>query len=455
MKPRLLIVDDDEEIRTQMKWALAEDYDISLAQDRPSAVAEFKQSHPLVVLLDLGLPPHPANPQEGLATLSELLAIEPATKIVIVSGQGEKENALKAIGTGAYDFLGKPVDVEELKLLLKRCFHVATLEREYQKLQKFTEAQGFEGIIGGSVKMQGVFDSIRKVATADVPVLILGESGTGKELVAQAIHNKSSRNDGPFIAINCSAIPETLLESELFGHEKGAFTGATSQVKGRIETAAGGTLFLDEIGEVPLPIQVKLLRFLQQKTIERVGGRTQMTIDARVVAATNADLKKGMTNGTFREDLFYRLAVVQIVLPPLRDRETDIELLAKSFLQRFGGLNGKPNLLFSQEALRAMNHYKWPGNVRELENRVRRAVIMAEGKRISAADLELADVMSAPQSSTLKDARENLEREMVQVALRKHSGKITSVAAELGISRPTLYELMDKLGIVREPAGGN
>jgi two-component system NtrC family response regulator len=288
-------------------------------------------------------------------------------------------------------------------------------------------------------------------------VLILGESGTGKELAAQAIHRKSARKDGPFIAINCSAIPETLLESELFGHEKGAFTGAHAQLKGRIETAGGGTLFLDEIGEIPLPVQVKLLRFLQQKTIERVGGRQEIQIDARVIAATNADLKKDMADGSFREDLFYRLAVVQIVLPALRARETDIQLLAQSFLQRFAILNGKSGLAFGQEALRAINHHKWPGNVRELENRVRRAVIMAEGKRLTASDLELAEVMAAPQTSTLKDAREALEREMIQQALRKHSGKITAVAAELGVSRPTLYELMDKLGIVREakePAAG-
>jgi len=317
-------------------------------------------------------------------------------------------------------------------------------------MQRLLQGDGFEGMLGTSMKMQQVFDSIRKVATTDAPVLILGESGTGKELAAQAIHNRSARKDGPFIALNCSAIPETLLESELFGHEKGAFTGAHAQVKGRIETAAGGTLFLDEIGEIPLPIQVKLLRFLQQKTIERVGGRQAIQIDARVIAATNADLKKGMAAGTFREDLFYRLAVVQIVLPPLRARETDIQLVAQSFLQRFGALNGKSSLVFGQEAIRAINHYKWPGNVRELENRVRRAVIMAEGKRLTARDLELEDVISSPQATTLKDAREALEREMIQQALRKHNGKITSVAAELGISRPTLYELMDKLGIVRE-----
>ncbi|MDB6022012.1 MAG: zraR 26 [Pedosphaera sp.] len=450
MNSKLLIVDDDEEIRTQMKWALAQDYEIILAQDRPSAMEQFRTAHPAVVLLDLGLPPHPGNPEEGLAALSELLAADVTTKVVIISGQGEKENALRAIGAGAYDFLGKPVEVEELKLLLKRCFHVAQLEKEYRQMQRLLQGQGFEGMLGTSVKMQQVFDSIRKVATTDAPVLILGESGTGKELAAQAIHRKSARKDGPFIAINCSAIPETLLESELFGHEKGAFTGAHAQVKGRIESAAGGTLFLDEIGEIPLPVQVKLLRFLQQKTIERVGGRAEIQIDARVIAATNADLKKGMTDGSFREDLFYRLAVVQIVLPPLRARETDIALVAQSFLQRFATLNGKSGLVFGQEAIRAINHYKWPGNVRELENRVRRAVIMAEGKRLTANDLELADIIATPQLTTLKDAREALEREMVQQSLRKHSGKITSVAAELGVSRPTLYELMDKLGIVRE-----
>ncbi len=450
MNPKLLIVDDDEEIRTQMKWALAADYDILLAQDRPSALEQFRSAHPAVVLLDLGLPPHPGNPEEGLAALSELLAADGHTKIVIVSGQGEKENALRAIGAGAYDFLGKPVEIEELKLLLKRCYHVAQLEKEFRQMQRLMQGQGFEGMLGTSMRMQQAFDSIRKVATTDAPVLILGESGTGKELAAQAIHRKSDRKDGPFVAINCSAIPETLLESELFGHEKGAFTGAHAQVKGRIESAAGGTLFLDEIGEVPLPVQVKLLRFLQQKTIERVGGRAENQIDARVIAATNADLKKGMADGSFREDLFYRLAVIQIVLPALRARETDIQLLAQSFLQRFGALNGKSGLAFGQEAVRAINQHKWPGNVRELENRVRRAVIMAEGKRLTVQDLELAEVLAAPQTSTLKDAREALERDMITQSLRKHGGKITSVAAELGISRPTLYELMDKLGIVRE-----
>jgi two-component system NtrC family response regulator len=285
------------------------------------------------------------------------------------------------------------------------------------------------------------------VATSDAPVLILGESGTGKEMVAKAIHQRSNQPDGPFIAINCSAIPETLLESELFGHEKGAFTGAHMQRKGRIETASGGTLFLDEIGEIPLPLQVKLLRFLQEQTIERVGGRQSIQIHTRVVAATNVDLKKAMAGGAFREDLFYRLAVVQMVLPPLRDRENDVRLLAQYFLNRFAAQANKPNLAFDQDAIRAMNRHPWPGNVRELENCVRRAAIMAEGRRVTAADLELNSSGVGPNVVTLKEAREAVERQMVQQSLKKHGGKIAPAAAELGLSRPTLYELLEKLGI--------
>jgi two-component system NtrC family response regulator len=295
--------------------------------------------------------------------------------------------------------------------------------------------------------MQAVFDSIRKVATTDAPVLILGESGTGKEMAAQAIHHRSSRRDGPFVAINCSAIPESLIESELFGHEKGAFTGAHVQRKGRIESSEGGTLFLDEIGEIPLPLQVKLLRFLQEQSIERVGGRQEIHVDARIVAATNANLKRNMSEGTFREDLFYRLAVVQIVLPSLVDRGDDIRLLAQAFLDRFAEQNKKTGLTFGQEALRAIRQHSWPGNVRELQNRVQRAVIMCAGKRLAPEDLELnGDADSAPATS-LKKARESLELEMIQNSLRRHSGKITAAATELGISRPTLYELMAKLGI--------
>ena len=449
LKPKLLIVDDDDEIRTQMKWALAADYTIALANDRASALEQFRAIRPAVVLLDLGLPPNPANPEEGLAILSELLNVDRSTKVVIVSGQSEKGPALRAIGAGAYDFVGKPVEMDELKLLLKRCFHLAQLEREYQRMQQELRGDTFEGLLGTGARMQTVFEAIRKVATTDAPVLILGESGTGKEMTARAIHQRSARKNGPFVAINCSAIPESLIESELFGHEKGSFTGAHAQRKGRIEHSSGGTLFLDEIGEVPLPIQVKLLRFLQEQCIERVGGRQEIAVDTRVIAATNADLKKGMSSGSFREDLFYRLAVVQIVLPPLRDRDDDISLIAQAFLQRSATENGKSGLTFSPDALRAIRQHGWPGNVRELQNRVKRAVIMSEGKRLSPADLELESLAATAQVLSLKEARERMEREMIGQALRRHAGKITAAAVELGVSRPTLYELIDRLGIAK------
>jgi two-component system NtrC family response regulator len=449
MKPRLLIVDDDEEIRTQMKWGLTQDYEIFLAEDRPTALEMLSEHRPQVVLLDLGLPPRPAEPVEGLAALSEIISRDHLVKVIIISGQGERDNALQAIGSGAYDFLPKPADLEVLKLLLKRAFHIASLEREYREMQQL-QGETFEGMLGTSPQMQQVFNTIRKVATSDAPVLVLGESGTGKEMVAQGIHRQSGRKDGPFIAINCSAIPETLLESELFGHEKGSFTGAHVQRKGRVETASGGTLFLDEIGELPALLQVKLLRFLQEQFIERVGGRQPIPVDTRVVAATNVDLKKAILENRFREDLFYRLAVVVVNLPSLRERETDVRLLAQEFLRRSAAKIGKTGLTFDQEALRALKDYGWPGNVRELDNRVRRAVIMADGKRLTAADLELGDISERPHAANLKEAREAVEREMIQKALRKHGNKIAPAAADLGISRPTLYELMDKLGLKRE-----
>jgi len=345
--------------------------------------------------------------------------------------------------------------MEELKLLLKRCFYVAQLEKEHREMQKVLGDGDFEGMLGGSPKMQEVFAAIRKVATSDAPVLLLGESGTGKEMAALAVHRRSARHDGPFVAINCGAIPESLLESELFGHEKGSFTGAHAQRKGRIETAAGGTLFLDEIGELPLPLQVKLLRFLQEQRLTRVGGREEIEIDVRIIAATNADLKQATSQGKFREDLYYRLAVVTIALPPLRERPDDVRLLAQSFLQRFAVENGKNNLVFQPDALKALIRYNWPGNVRELENRVKRAVIMADGRRLTAQDLELTQAAGAEGAITLKEARENLEREMIQQTLQRHSGKISSAATELGISRPTLYELMEKLGITRESKSGD
>jgi two-component system, NtrC family, response regulator len=451
MNPRLLIIDDDEEIRAQMKWALSSDYDIVLAADRPTAIETFRNERPSGVLLDLGLPPNPGTPDEGLAALSDILATDRLAKVVVITGQNEKEIALRAIGGGAYDFLCKPIEMEELNHLLKRCFHVSMLEREFAELQNLIGAgDSFEGILGNSARMRPVFEMIRKVATTDASVLILGESGTGKEMVARAIHKKSDRQKGPFVAINCGAIPENLLESELFGHERGAFTGAHIQRQGRVEMADGGTLFLDEIGEMPPTLQVKLLRFLQDQTIERVGGREEIRVNARVVAATNADLKKSMASATFREDLFYRLAVVQILLPPLREREEDILLLAKFFLHRFAADAGKAGLAFDADALRALNKHSWPGNVRELENCVRRAVILADGKRVTTKDLELnAGGIDINGAVTIRDARELVERQMIQQALRKYSGKIAPAAAELGLSRPTIYELMEKLGIAR------
>ena len=456
MKPKILIVDDDEAIRTQMKWALSEHYEVHFAEDRKAAGEGFEANSPAVTLLDLGLPPRPNECDEGLAVLSDILAFDNTAKVIIISGQGEKQNAIEAVGAGAYDFLCKPVEMEELRLLIRRCIHVVELEKEYHKLQQSRRSDVFEDMLGTSPQMQAVFDLIRKVAATNAPVLLLGESGTGKEMAAAAIHRCSARKDGPFVAINCNAIPENLLESELFGHEKGSFTGAHVQRKGLLETANGGTLFLDEIGELPPAIQVKLLRFLQEQRLQRVGGRQEIQVDTRLVAATNADLKELISSGKFREDLYFRLAVVTIRLLPLRERGEDIVFLAREFLQRYAGQNGQ-KIVFAPDALRAMNRYSWPGNVRELQNRVKRGVIMASGSRVSAKDLELDhdNGLAASSATTLRQARENVEREMVKEALKKNSGKITSAAADLGISRPTLYELMEKLGISKERAPTN
>ena len=451
MKPKVLIVDDDEAIRTQMKWALSQDYEVHFAEDRKGALEVFKANSPAVTLLDLGLPPHPNQCDEGLAALSELLEVDATAKVIVISGQSEKQNALQAVGEGAYDFLCKPVEMEELKLLLRRCIQVVELEKEYRELQQSQRSDVFEEMLGTSSQMQAAFALIRKVAGTDAPVLLLGESGTGKEMAAAAIHRRSTRKNGPFVAINCNAIPENLLESELFGHEKGVFTGAHIQRKGLMETAAGGTLFLDEIGELPPAIQVKLLRFLQEHRLQRVGGREEIQIDTRLVAATNADLKQMIDTGKFREDLYFRLAVVTIRLLPLRERGEDVVFLAREFLQKYAAENGRTKLVFTPDALRAIARYSWPGNVRELQNRVKRAVIMTSGSRVTAKDLELQQSQDLESSATtLREAREQVEREMIEHALKRNFGKITAAAAELGISRPTLYELMGKLGIAKE-----
>lgn len=451
MKPHLLLVDDDEDIRMQMRWALESEYEIHLAEDRRTAMQTFTEHRPPVTLLDLGLPPNPGDPTEGFAVLTDILNADPLAKVIIVTGQGDKQNAVQAVGLGAYDFLCKPLELDELRVILRRCHQVAKLEHQYRQMQEQFSLDEFQEMLGSSASMQQVFTLIRKVAPSDASVLILGESGTGKEMAGRAIHRLSLRKDGPFVAINCGAIPENLLESELFGHEKGAFTGAHMARPGRLELANDGTLFLDEIGELSTALQVKLLRFLQERSLERVGGRKLIPVDTRVIAATNADLKTAVAEGTFREDLFYRLAVVTIRIPPLRERDEDVLLLAKAFLKRFAAGEGREGLVVDERAARAIREYRWPGNVRELENRVKRAVIMAEGNTIRAGDLEL---MSSEEiqiaAHTLKEAREALEREMVSRSLQKHGGKIAPAAADLGVSRPTLYELIGKLGIKRE-----
>ena len=447
-KPKLLIIDDDESIRTQMKWALAQDYETYFADDSNKALEILKNEQPCLVTLDLGLPPHPEGTAEGLRLLKLILQRDPAVKIIVVTGNPDKSAALEAIAQGAHDFFTKPVNIDELKAILNRAYYVHTLETEYRKLQEKVESQSFGEIIGLCPKMQDVFATIRKVATTDVPVLITGESGTGKELAAHAIHNQSVRHEKPFIPINCGAIPENLMESELFGHEKGAFTGAHIQRAGRIELAKGGTLFLDEIGDLPLSLQVKMLRFLQDHKIERVGGREAIEIDARIIAATNKDVKRLVADGLFREDLYYRLAVVTVDLPSLRERGEDVILLAKAFLQKFADIRKGAKSL-SNEAIDAINRYEWPGNVRELENKIRRAITFAEGKEISSADLGFEAGEKASQPLDLKKAKEEVEKRIINTAILKHKGNISRAAEELGLTRPTLHHLIKKYNITK------
>jgi len=445
-KPKLLIVDDDESILLSMKWAFARDYEVFLAGGRRDALEIFGSEHPPLVTLDLGLPPDPQGVEEGFSTLTGMLEADPYVKVIIVSGQDERQNALKAIGQGAYDFFCKPIQVEEVSVILRRALRVHQLESEYRKLQAARPQDAFEELIGTSPQMQQLFDTIERVAATEAPVLILGESGAGKELVARALHGRSLRKAGPFVAINCAAIPETLLESELFGHEKGAFTGAHTQRKGRIEMADGGTLFLDEIGDLAPSLQVKLLRFLQERTIERIGGRMEIAINTRVTAATNRDIDRAIRDGSFREDLYYRLAVVKMQVPPLRDREGDIALLAMSFMRKYADENKKKILGFTKKALEALVNHKFPGNVRELENRVSRAVIMAQSSKITNEDLDLEEPRELG-STTLKGARKKADRQVVLQVLTKNNFNLAQSAVDLGVSRPTLYELMEKLGI--------
>ena len=447
-KPRLLVVDDDADLRGQMRWALADEFEVSLAGDREEALARARDDQPAVITLDLGLPPHPGGVEEGFATLEELRFADAAAKVVVITGREERAHALRAVDQGAYDFFVKPIDVEELKVVLRRALKLHALERENRELRQQT-ASDFEGMLGTSARMQEVFASIRKVATVDAPVLVLGESGTGKELAAHAIHRLGARAAGPFVPINCGAIPEALLESELFGHEKGSFTGAHAQRRGRIETASGGTLFLDEIGELPTALQVKLLRFLQDHKVERIGGRAAIAVDVRVVTATNADLPKLLAEGRFREDLYYRIGVVTLSMPPLRDREDDVVMIAETFARRYAADAGRKLTGFTKDAVAAMRAHAWPGNVRELENRARRAAVMAEGPRITAADLELEKGATSTRQG-LRELRAGLERDTIKAALKRNRGNISQTATELGISRPTLYGLLSKFGIERQ-----
>lgn len=449
MPPKLLIVDDDEDIRSQMQWALAQDYEVYVAGERQTALEVLKQEHPAVVMLDLGLPPHPDGVEEGFQALSDVLQEDTLAKVIVVTGREERQHALAAIERGAYDFFRKPVQLDELRVIIGRALYVYQLEQESRTLHRQLQQETFEGMLGTSPQMQEVFATIRRVATTDVPVVISGESGTGKELVARALHRRSVRHDGPFVAINCGAIPDNLLESELFGHEKGAFTGAHTQRQGRIELAQEGTLFLDEIGDLSLPLQVKLLRFLQEHQIERVGGRCPINVDTRVLAATNIDLKRAVRDGRFREDLYYRLGVVHITMPPLRAREGDSVLLARALLKRFAAQMQTSVTEFDKRALLALQAYAWPGNVRELENRIQRALIMANSPQITPEDLELPSTDNHGAPRTIREAREVVEKNLIVQALARNKGNITHTAADLGVSRPTLHDLISKYAIER------
>lgn len=445
--PTLLIVEDDEDLRLQLRWALAPEYEVFEAGDRAAALEVIRTANVGLVMLDLGLPPDADGASEGLKALEDMMTINHSLKIIMVTGNSDRANAIKAVELGAYDFLEKPVELEVLKVVLQRAYYLVKVERENQELRSQNSAEGYDVIIGSSAPMQKVFEIIRRVAKSDISVLIVGESGTGKELIAGALHRQGDRADGPFVAINCGAIPEMLLESELFGHEKGAFTGAHARRKGRIESAHGGTLFLDEIGELYPALQVKLLRVLQERCIERVGGRETIAVDARVVAATNMDLQLAMAEGRFREDLYYRLNTITVSVPPLRDRGADILILAERFLRNIATGAKKKLPGFTKEAKMSIDRYNWPGNVRELENRIKRAVAMSDGPKVTPEDLQLEGALGNFTGNTLRQAREAVEKELIQRTLEKTRGNITRAAVELGVSRPTLHEMISRYAL--------
>jgi len=447
MNNKLLVVEDDPGLQSQIRWCF-ENYNVLLADDRQSAIAQVKKNKPAVVTLDLGLPPHEDDPTEGFATLEQILEIDPNIKVIVVTGQDERENAVKAIGLGAYDFYNKPFEPEVIGLIVNRAFRLLELEDENQRLQNsVNHPEPFEGVIACSPQMQSVCKAIEKVAPSDATVLLLGESGTGKELCARGLHTLGANHAGHFVAINCAAIPDTLLESELFGYEKGAFTGANKQTIGKIEYANGGTLFLDEMGDLPYTLQAKLLRFLQERVVERVGGHKPIPINVRVVCATHQNLREKIEKSEFREDLFYRISEIPLEIPPLRDREGDIIVLARFFFDKFNEDHGRKLRGFSKDALSAMESYSWPGNVRELQNRIKRAVIMTDDKLISSMDLELDRTNSETMNFNLKEIREKVERQAILRALSHVNAKVAPAAELLGVSRPTLYDLIKKLNI--------
>jgi len=444
-----LIIEDDAGLQRQLRWAY-EGYEVFCASTRAEAIDLVRAHEPAVVTLDLGLPPDPDGTSEGFAALAEIVSLKPDTKVIVASGHGARESALRAIAEGAWDFYQKPVDIDTLGLIVSRAFHVHALERENARLaaREPGEAPVLGQLITAAPEMLKVAQMIERVASADVSVMLLGASGTGKELLARGLHDASARRDGAFVAINCAAIPETLLESELFGHEKGAFTGAVKTTQGKIEQAQGGTLFLDEVGDIPLPLQVKLLRFIQERLIERIGGRQPIAVDTRIVCATHQNLEEMIAAGSFREDLYYRLAEIIVRIPALAERSGDAVLLARHFLRHYAQDMKRSLSGFTADALAALDSWSWPGNVRELENRLKRAVIMADGKYISAMDLDLEVAQdNSDNILNLKAVREGADRAAIRRAIARTEGNISSAAKLLGISRPTLYDLLKNYDI--------
>jgi len=445
-RPVLLVVEDDPGLQSQLKWSFAEKYKVLTAGDRESALAVVKKTEPAVVTLDLGLPPDPGGVSEGFAVLEEILKLSPSTKVIVITGNDDLDNAVRAVGAGAYDFYQKPVEPDMLAFVVDRAFRLYELEEENRKLSRITVNHPLDGVIAANPQMLEICRLIERLAPTDLSILLLGESGTGKEVMARAIHALSPRRDGPFVAINTAAIPENLLEAELFGYEKGAFTDARKQTIGKVEMASGGTLFLDEIGDMPLALQPKLLRFLQERVIERIGGRREIPVDVRIVCATHQDLEQLIAEGRFRRDLFYRLNETVIELPPLRERPEDIPVLARAFLHRFNR-EMKRNLLdFSEAALAALESHDWPGNVRELQSRVKTAVALARGPKVEPADLKLVED-GGRRLPTLREAREQAERQALAAALSEAEGRVARAAEILDVTRPTLYALLNKYNL--------